>query len=207
MALVDDAGIPALTEAIPELRHYKTGSGLPFRSAKLPSLRLCVHTGVDREPSILNYRSVLLYTPPISPLDGVNGQVRSVTFGWMGDGSSLGAGYVSQYSIVGPLSERLRHCGDGETPLFIGTRVRTTAQRSKRWICLCAVLTFAINFYSVLFFSLHFVYSDQGNHAALHQFFGGQRRLAAEGRHPFPRRRGAICRLADYLRYPGQELH
>lgn len=79
VALVDDAGIPALTEAIPELRHYKTGSGLPFRSAKLPSLRLCVHTGVDREPSILNYRSVLLYTPPISPLDGVNGQIKETT--------------------------------------------------------------------------------------------------------------------------------
>lgn len=74
IALVDDAFVPALCEAVPELRHYSTDSGLPFRSAKLPSLRLCMHTGFDREPAILNFRSVLLYTPPVSPLEGINGQ-------------------------------------------------------------------------------------------------------------------------------------
>lgn len=75
MALVDDAFVPALCEAVPELRHYSTDSGLPFRSAKVPSLRLCLHTGFDREPAILNFRSALLYTPPVSPLDGINGKV------------------------------------------------------------------------------------------------------------------------------------
>lgn len=75
MALVDEAVVPALNEAVAELRHYNTDSGLPFRSAKLPSLRLCLHTGFDKEAAILNFRSVLLYAPPVSPLDGVNGQV------------------------------------------------------------------------------------------------------------------------------------
>eukprot|EP00903_Cladosiphon_okamuranus_P012787 g11951.t1 len=77
VVLVEESVVPALTEAVPELRHYQTDSGLPFRSAKLPSLRLCIHTGLDREASLLHFRSALLYTPPVSPLDQVNGQVKA----------------------------------------------------------------------------------------------------------------------------------
>lgn len=76
MVLVEESVVPGLTEAVPELRHYSTDSGLPFRSAKLPSLRLCIHTGLEREAALLHFRSALLYTPPVSPLAQVNGQVR-----------------------------------------------------------------------------------------------------------------------------------
>lgn len=75
VALVEESVVPALHEAVSELRHYSTDSGLPFRCAKLPSLRLCIHTGFDQEPALLHFRSALLYTPPVSPLDKVNGQV------------------------------------------------------------------------------------------------------------------------------------
>ncbi|CAN0467273.1 unnamed protein product, partial [Scytosiphon promiscuus] len=44
---MEESVVPALRASVPELRHYCTGSGLPFRSAKLPSLRLCIHTGLD----------------------------------------------------------------------------------------------------------------------------------------------------------------
>ena len=77
VVLVEDAVVPALREAVPELHHYKTDSGLPFRCSKLPSLRLCIHTGLDRETALLHFRSALLYSPPISPLDKINGEVRS----------------------------------------------------------------------------------------------------------------------------------
>ncbi|CAN0232377.1 unnamed protein product [Scytosiphon promiscuus] len=76
VVLVEESIVSALTEAVPELRHYNTDSGLPFRSAKLPSLRLCIHTGLDREASLLHFRSALLYTPPVSPLDRVNGKIK-----------------------------------------------------------------------------------------------------------------------------------
>lgn len=76
VALMEESVVPALRASVPELRHYCTGSGLPFRSAKLPSLRLCIHTGLDREPALLHFRSALLYTPPVSPLGQVNGQVK-----------------------------------------------------------------------------------------------------------------------------------
>lgn len=76
VALVEESVVPALKASVSELRHYCTDSGLPFRSAKLPSLRLCIHTGLDREPALLHFRNALLYTPPVSPLDQVNGQVR-----------------------------------------------------------------------------------------------------------------------------------
>ncbi|CAM9462701.1 unnamed protein product [Ascophyllum nodosum] len=76
VVLVEDAVVPALREAVPELHHYKTDSGLPFRCSKLPSLRLCIHTGLDRETALLHFRSALLYSPPISPLDKINGEVK-----------------------------------------------------------------------------------------------------------------------------------
>ncbi|CAM9857078.1 unnamed protein product [Ectocarpus sp. 6 AP-2014] len=76
VVLVEESVVPSLIEAVPELRHYSTDSGLPFRSAKLPSLRLCIHTGLEREAALLHFRSALLYTPPVSPLAQVNGQIK-----------------------------------------------------------------------------------------------------------------------------------
>lgn len=107
--------MPALHEAVSELRHYSTDSGLPFRCAKLPSLRLCIHTGLEKESALLHFRSALLYTPPVSPLDQINGKVGLMSFAMRSakvfvgiSGGPLGTG-VLQFSenIVGRgLSER-----------------------------------------------------------------------------------------------------
>ncbi|CAM9729327.1 unnamed protein product [Choristocarpus tenellus] len=76
VVLLEDKMISSLSEAVPELRHYSTSSGLPFRSARFPALRLCLHTGFDREPALHNFRSVLLYQPSPSPLTLVDGKVK-----------------------------------------------------------------------------------------------------------------------------------
>lgn len=75
MVLITEASVSALCEAVPELRHYETASGLPFRSSTFPSLRMCLHTGLEHDPAVENFRSVLLYSPPVTPLQGVEEQV------------------------------------------------------------------------------------------------------------------------------------